>query len=108
MCVHHVRSLDKESLAIEIYYEQVKNHWPGLAQETEDICSNLGIEDVNVTMLSRTQFSKVVDTAIIKNEDDIMKSETTENPKMKRIREDAWGMKDYAKHGNLYTVRSTW
>ena len=108
MFVHHVRSLDKESLASEVYYEQVKNNWPGLASETEDICSNLGIEDVNLTMLSRSQFSKVVDTAIIMKEDDIMKSETIGNPKMRRIREDAWGMKDYAKLGNLYTVRSTW
>ena len=50
---HHpnIRSLDKEALANEMYLEQLKNNWPGLARETEDICEYLGIEDVNKTGL---------------------------------------------------------
>ena len=29
MLIHHIRTLDKEALASEMYYEQVKNNWPG-------------------------------------------------------------------------------
>ena len=38
MMVKHVRELELDSLARQMYEEQVKNNWPGLAQEAENIC----------------------------------------------------------------------
>ena len=38
MMVKHVRELEHDSLARQMYEEQVKNNWPGLAQKTEQIC----------------------------------------------------------------------
>ena len=72
-------------LASEMYKEQVRNNWPGLAREAEDICDQLGIKDVNVTALSKSQYSKVVDAAILYKEDEAMKSETSESKKMRVI-----------------------
>ena len=108
MLVLHIRSLDKEALANEMYLEQLKNNWPGLARETEDICEYLGIEDVNKTGLSKSQYSKVVESAIVYKEDEVMKSESVESSKMRTIRGERWGLKEYVKNENLYNVRSTW
>jgi hypothetical protein len=108
MLIHHIRSLSQESIASQMYSEQVRNNWPGLAREAEDICINLNIEDVNLTSLSRCQYARVVDTAISRKEDEDMKTDTVDSTKMRNIRKDTWGIKEYVKNGNLYTVRSTW
>ena len=44
MLVFHICGLGEDTLAGKIYDEQVSNKWPGLAQEAEDICSELGVE----------------------------------------------------------------
>ena len=108
MLVHHLRSLSQEALASEMYEEQVRNNWPGLAREAEDICDQLGIEDVNETRLSKSQYSQVVDAAILYKEDKNMKSETSKSTKIRVICNERWGMKDYVKEGTLYSVRTTW
>ena len=64
MLIHHIRRLHKEALASEMYREQVRNNWPGLAREAEDICEQLGIQNVNETLLSKAQFLQLVDTAV--------------------------------------------
>ena len=53
MFVHHMSQLKAGVLAKQVWEEQVKEGWPGLAAETRDICSILGIEDVNVTSSTR-------------------------------------------------------
>ena len=108
MLIHHIRTLDKEALASEMYYEQVKNNWPGLAREAEDICEQLGIQNVNETVLSKKQFSQLVESAILTEEDKLLKSESANMDKMKVIQAESWGLKEYVKSGNLYSVRSTW
>ena len=42
-----IRKMDKTFLARQIYEEQVRLQWPGLAREVEVICSTIGIPDVN-------------------------------------------------------------
>ena len=41
--VLHLKQLDEESLASQVYKEQITNKWPGLAEEVENICSELGM-----------------------------------------------------------------
>ena len=108
MLIHHIRRLNEEALASEIYKEQVRNNWPGLAREVEDICEQLGIENVNETALSKTQFSKLVDKAMVQKEDQMLKEESVNMEKMKVIRADVWGLKEYVRTGHMYSVRSTW
>ena len=52
---------------------QVRNNWPGLAREAEDICEQLGIQNVNETLLSKAQFLQLVDTAVLKKEEQLLK-----------------------------------
>ena len=76
MLIHHIRRLKEEALASEMYREQIRNNWPGLASEAEDICEELGIENVNETVLSKSQFSQLVDRAIVQKEDQMLKEES--------------------------------
>ena len=108
MLIHHIRSLEEEALAKTMYDEQVRNLWPGLAKEAEKLCEQLELEDVNKTELTKKMFTKEVDDACKSMENVRMKDETSEMQKMRRIRDEDWGLKDYVKNGSLYSVRSTW
>ena len=45
MMVVHLRSLDETTLGRQVYEEQNKLNWPGLASETKTICEQLKVED---------------------------------------------------------------
>ena len=53
-------------------------------------------------------YAKLVEKACNAKEDATMKDETENMEKMKTIREEKWGQKEYVKTGNLYSVRNTW
>ena len=98
MLIHHIRRPKEEALlASEMFREQVRNNWPGLAEakEADDICKQLGIENVNETVLSKSQFSQLVDRAIDQKEDQMLKEESENMQKMKVIRSEDWGLKEY-------------
>ena len=107
MLIHHIKNLG-EGLAKLMYEEQVRNIWPGLSKEVEELCEKLELENVNDTEMTKKAYSKEVDDACNAMEDKLMKTETSEMKKMKRIRNEKWGLKEYVKCGSLYSVRSTW
>ena len=47
MLVYFLKSLDKKTLARQVYDQQVEHNWPGLANEARSICQRIGLEDVN-------------------------------------------------------------
>ena len=47
LMIHHIKNMEKEKLAKQIYLEQIENGWPDLSKELTLICEELGIEDVN-------------------------------------------------------------
>ena len=62
ICFHqfHIRSLKEDTLAYRIYKEQIIQNLPGLAMETKKKCTDLGIEDCNITTLNKEQFKKLL------------------------------------------------
>ena len=53
--------LTKEgSLARAVYLEQVKNNWPGLSQEVKEICRNIGIDNINDTMVDKDTIEEAI------------------------------------------------
>ena len=46
--------MDKTFLAMQIYDEQVRLQWPGLAREVEIICSAIGIHDGNQSTVNKS------------------------------------------------------
>ena len=77
MLIIHVRSLEKTTLARQIYEEQKLQGWPGLALETQAICQDLEIEDCNITRLSKEQYSKEVHIACHIRNEQIMRDQAT-------------------------------
>ena len=70
------------------------NNWPGLAKEAEQLCAKLKIEDVHTTSKPKTAYAKQLKNACKQMEDSMMKTETAEMKKMRRIRAEDWGLKE--------------
>ena len=64
--VGHIRKLNNNTLTKQIYGEQKLKKWPGLALETASICSELGIEDCNITQLDKVAYEKILTQALHK------------------------------------------
>ena len=101
LLVHHIRSLEETSLANMMYKEQVKNKYLGLAKEAEQLCEKLAYKP-------KTVYTAEVKKACKRMEDIMMKTETSDMEKMRIIRAEEWGLKDYVQNGSLWSVRKTW
>ena len=105
MLVLHVRRLTDDTLARNVYDEQRAQQWPGLAAEADEICLELGIENVHDTGLSAKAYRAVIIEAChIKNEARI-KSEAEGKEKCERIFKEKYGAKEYTKNKEISKVR---
>ena len=62
--VLHLRNLENTTLAGQVFIEQKENNWPGLSEETRLICENLDLEDRNITKLCKSQYVKILNSAL--------------------------------------------
>ena len=112
MMVKHVRELEDDSLARQMYEEQVKNSWPGLAKEAEEICKELYVENVNETKKGKIEYHKELKDAVRMIDELNMKKEMGNEDrgmkKMKVLRKDDCSLKEYMRTGTLYSARRTW
>ena len=63
MLIHHIKGLEKATLAKMIYSEQRRNNWPGLAVEVSSVCAELCVEDANLTSMCKLSYKKLVEKA---------------------------------------------
>ena len=107
MLVLHIRRLGEKTLARMIYEEQISENWPGLVQETEEICQELKIESVHTTEMNSRMYRKVVSVAChIKNEQ-LIRSQAEGKVKCDKISQEKYGKKDYIKNNQIHHVRQT-
>ena len=104
MLVMHLRSLDKESLASRIYYQQIHEQWPGLVDETRQICRELKIEDCNSTLMSRTDYRTVTTRACNRLNEERLRLRASE-VKCGRIMREEYGKKGYVGQTNIEDSR---
>ena len=104
MMIIHLRSLDKETLANQIYEEQKSNKWPGLYEETRVICEELQIEDCNVTSLSKQKYRDIVLAACHKKNEETLRARATQG-KCVRIGGEEYGRKDYMANQTIGDTR---
>ena len=104
MMVLHIRSLGKETLARKIYEEQKEKKWPGLAEESKNICAELGIEDCNSTSMSKTDFRQLVTEACHTKNAARLRS-TASEVKCGRIKTEDYGKKDYIESKTIQDSR---
>ena len=50
----------ERSLAKDIYKEQIKNDWPGLAAEVKDICEKVGVSNLNEEEVSKEELEDAI------------------------------------------------
>ena len=103
--VIYIRNLEETSLASQIYEEQKRNQWPGLASETKQICQDLGIENCNTTRMSKIDYKKILLSACHAKNEANLRSQA--KGKCVRISSETYGKKDYIKQTNIHNVRQT-
>jgi hypothetical protein len=105
LLVLHLRGLGEETLASQIYREQVDKEWPGLAQETRDICLKLNIDDCNKTNLNKQEFKKILNNALILKDEELVRNQAEGKQKCQKIMKDPYGKKPYISQNVIGEVR---
>ena len=88
-----------------IYKEQKEKKWPGLVEETENICQWLEIESVHTTLLEVQQFRKVVTEACHRANEQMLRKEAEGKEKVARLQTEAYEKKDYLSKQKIENVR---
>ena len=55
-----IKNHDPEALCRQVYEEGKNRSWPGLAKEVSDICEIVGIEDVNLVMVFKSEVKEAI------------------------------------------------
>ena len=105
MLIHHIKGLEETTLASMIYNEQRRNSWPGLAAEVSSICAELGVEDANLTGLSKFSYKKIVEKACIEKDEQDMKAGMIGKTKMEQLLKEDCKAKKYLEMKSLNDVR---
>ena len=74
----------ERSLAKDIYEEQIKNDWPGLAAEVKNICEEIGVRNINEQDVSKEELEEAVYFHHYKE----MKLEVCEYKKLESVKND--------------------
>ena len=97
--LNHLKSL-KNSLANEVFKEQVKNSWPGLAKECNDWCKYLEIPNITTNFVSKDD----IDHAIKRKLEKELKAKMSKLSKLKENIYDSFERKDYISNKNVHGV----
>ena len=106
MLAHHLQGLGEDTLARQVWEQQVAQQWPGLAKEVKKICAKLGIESVTTTRLEVKCYRKLVTKAChSKNEENLRKASESIK-KCERIAFNKYGKQEYFSEKNLENARN--
>ena len=89
----HIKGLEKDTLASRIYEEQRRSKLPGIAQETEEICRKLSIEDCNITRMGKSDYRKLIISACHTQNEELIRTEASVK-KCSKIEEEDYGKRD--------------
>ena len=98
-----IKEMDSRFLARQIYEEQKRNDWPGLAKEVEEICGIVGLPNANRVDVTKMQ----VDGAIREHNRLVIRSDMIlKYKKLDDLVEEEDGMlKDYMRTKNISESR---
>jgi hypothetical protein len=103
MLIRHIKSMDSNTLAKQVYEEQVRYGWPGLAKEVSSICQELGIEDTNTTSGGKAAVKRALDTACEKLNEIELKEKM--GSKTLKLKSEDCNLKDYMNYKSIKEVR---
>ena len=87
--------MDQSAIARKVYEEQKRENWPGLAKETQEICEELKIENVNITSQNKKTYRKMVTEACHKLNEERLRKDVENKDKCERIMKEPYGRKKY-------------
>jgi hypothetical protein len=98
-------SREKESLAGAIYAEQVEMGWPGLAQEVEEVCKEVGLKNLNEEEVTK----KEIEEAIFYSNYKEMKEEIEQCDKLRTIKNENFTKEqEYMKEKSIEKARTAY
>ena len=108
LLVRHIRSLGADTLAYQVYEEQRRNKWPGLASEAALICEQLGLEDCNsadMAAWSTRAYRKLVTEKCRKLDEVRLREAARDLRKCDRVAGETYGKKEYMRQKTVSEVR---
>ena len=105
MLINHIKNSDDKTLAKQVYNEQVENGWPGLVEETSNICERLNISDINKTPFDKFELRDVVKKATKREDEQRMRAEMEGRTKTKDLVTESFSLKSYFKEKSLAMTR---
>ena len=105
MMILSIRGLEEETIARRVLDQQQNKGLPGMAAETKQICSELGIEDCNQTRLNRKDYKEILDRACRAEDEKLLRAQAEGKSKCDRMMNDKYGKKEYLSSKNINQVR---
>ena len=104
LLIHHIKNMGEETLAKQVYLEQIENGWPGLSREVTMICEELGIEDVNSSKTEKNALRKELEKACRSKDEKDLKQKM--GKKTEKLKDEDCQRKNYMELKSLADVRS--
>ena len=86
--IQHIKNLDDNCLAKEIYNEQIRNNWPGLTKECEELCVFLNIPNVITTEMTKGAWKNKVKQSIREKNSQNLKDKMEKYSKLEEMRQE--------------------
>ena len=102
---HHLQGLGEQTIANQVYKEQLAQRWPGLALEVEEICSKLAIQRITSCRMEGKEFRKVVSKACHAENEKRLRSQSENIKKCNKIKDEAYGKQTYITKEKLHIAR---
>ena len=99
--INCLKNADDGFLAKQIYKEQVKNHWPGLASESVQLCNDLDLPNITTTVISQDEITRSIAQG---NKSELVK-EMEKSSKIKDLVYEEYGRKEYLENYNITEAR---
>ena len=103
--VNTLKNMPKGTLAKDVFDEQVKRGWPGLAREASDICKELAIPNIVREEVSKSKWEKIVKQAAIDKHEEGLKEEVQSKTKLEGIKDEDLKRKEYFLQKSLEDTR---
>ena len=102
---NYLKNMPDESLAGQIFHEQVKRGWPGLAQEARDICSELGLPNIVKENIGKSKWESMVKKAVREVHERELKESVESKTKLEEIKNQGVKVKEYFSGRNIVDTR---
>lgn len=96
--VNDLKNMDSDSLAHQVFTEQVRFGFPGLAKEVEQLCQEWELPNILKVNVRRNEWKKLVkEKTLEKQSEELDKELEQKYSKLQDIRHEGFGLKEYFK-----------